>query len=194
VTVDNLVLEFIDSLADHTHSVIFYEDLKHGRVIQNRYMKVGLLNGEKCVITTHEDDAELIEKEMADFGIDVEHHKKANLLQIVKIRDPREHPEGLVAGIEDLRRQLWTEPSTSLRIFTRFIKKVELDEEKKANMFVERTVHSFFERFPHSVMCPYPVQDIKSMIDGEWMQNHLGNHHAAFFVFKNGKGLALDLR
>jgi len=117
VTVDNLVLQFIDNLADRTHSVIFYEDLKHGRVIQNRYMKVGLLNGEKCVITTHEDDAELIEKEMADFGIDVKHHKKANLLQIVKIRDPREHPEGLVAGIEDLRRQLWTEPSTSSDIY-----------------------------------------------------------------------------
>jgi MEDS: MEthanogen/methylotroph, DcmR Sensory domain len=192
--VSQQVLQFIDNLSDRTHSVIFYEDLEYGRAIQYRYMKVGLLNGEKCVITTHEDDAELTEKEMIDFGIDVEHHKKANLLQILKIRDPREHPQGLVNGIEQLRRQLWTDPNTSLRIFTRFIKKVDDDEEKEANMFVERTVHTFFEKFPHSVMCPYPVKDIKSAIDGEWMQNHLRNHHAAFFAFKNGKGLAMDLR
>ena len=96
-------------------------------------------------------------------------------------------------GIEHLRKQLWTEPNTSLRIVTRFIRKVENDDEKEANVIVERTVHALFDRFPHSVMCPYPVDDIKSKIDGEWMQNHSRNHHAAFFVFTNGKGLALDL-
>lgn len=60
-------------------------------------------------------------------------------------------------------------------------------------MFVERTVHAAFEKFPHSVMCPYPVENIKAMMDSKWMQNHLRNHHAAFFVFKSGKGLALSL-
>ena len=87
-----------------------------------------------------------------------------------------------------MRRQLWTEPETSLRIYTRFIKKVESDEEKEANMYVERTVHAFFDRFPHAVVCPNPVSDIKSMIDGEWMQNHLRNHHARVFCIQKWHG------
>lgn len=190
---NNQVLEFIDSLGDHTHTAIFYENLEYARAIEYRYLKVGLLNGETCVYTTHEDDVALIENEMAEFGIDVKHFKDKKMLIVLRIKDPREHPEGLAQGIEHLRKQLWTEPNTSLRIVTRFIRKVENDEEKEANMFVERTVHALFDRFPHSVMCPYPVDDIKSVIDGEWMQNHLRNHHSAFFVFKNGKGLALDL-
>lgn len=193
MSTNNQVLEFIDKLGDRTHTAVFYEDLEYAKPIEYRFIKVGLLNGEKCIITTHEEDSGLIEKEMTEFGIDVNRFKKENLLTVLKITDPREHPEGLAGGIEHLRKQLWIEPDTSLRIFTRFIKKVESDEEKEANMFVERTVHAFFDRFPHAVMCPYPVNDIKSMIGGEWMQNHLRNHHAAFFVFKNGKGLALDL-
>ena len=190
---NNQVLEFIDNLSDHAHTAIFYENLEYAKAIGYRYINVGLLNGEKCVYTTHEDDADSIDNEMADFGIDIERSKKRNMLIVLKIKDPREHPEGLARGIEHLRKQLWSEPDSSLRIVTRFIRKVESDEVKEANMFVERTVHAAFDRFPHSVMCPYPVDDIKSMIDGEWMQNHLRNHHAAFLVFKNGKGLALDL-
>ena len=99
---------------------------------------VGLLNGETCVYTTHEDDVALIENEMADFGIDVKHFKDKNMLMVLKIKDPREHPGGLVHGIEHLRKQLWTEPNTSLRIVTRFIRKVENDEEKEAGQHDRR--------------------------------------------------------
>lgn len=187
------VLKFVDDLGDHTHTAIFYENSEYARPVVYRYIKVGLLKGDTCVYTTHEDDADSIEKEMDDFGIDVQHFKKKGMLIVLKIKDPREHPEGLVTGIEHLRQQLWREPDSSFRIVTRFIRKVENDEEKEANMFVERTVHAAFDKFPHSVMCPYPVEDIKSIIGGKWMQNHLRHHHAAFFVFKNGKGLALDL-
>lgn len=187
------IFEFIDNLGDQSHTAIFYENSEYGKVVEYRFIKVGLLNGEKCIFTTHEDDGNSIEREMSDFGIDVQRFKNKGMLSVLKIRDPREHPEGLAAGIEDLRNQLWTKPDSSFRIVTRFIRKVENDEEREANMFVERTVHAAFDRFPHAVMCPYPVEDIKTMIGGKWMRNHLKNHHAAFLVFKSGKGLAINL-
>jgi hypothetical protein len=187
-------LDFIDTIENGTHSAIFYEEPEYGHMMEYRYLKIGLLKGETCIYTTHEkDDVRSIENEMSDFGIDVDRFKKDHLLHVLHITDPRQDPEGLLQGIKNLEEELLSKSMSSVRIVSRFIRQVQNDEEKVANMFVERTVHAAFEKYNGSFMCPYPVDDIKSAIEGEWMQNHLRNHHAAIFVFKNGKGLALDL-
>lgn len=89
------VFEFIDNIGDRSHTAIFYENSEYAKAVEYRYIKVGLLDGENCVFTTHDDDVESIEKEMADFGIDVQRFKDKGMLLVLKITDPREHPDGL---------------------------------------------------------------------------------------------------
>jgi hypothetical protein len=191
---NNQALAFVDSLETGVHSAIFYEEPEYAHMLEYRYTKIGLMNGETCVYTTHEkDEVEIIQNGMADFGIDVDYFKKKNLLHIMHITDPRQDREGLLQGVENLRKDIMDRSKTPLRLVSRFIKSVDDEDGKVANMFVERTIHSAFEKYNGSFMCPYPVSDIKSAIEGRWMQNHLRNHHAAIFVFKGGKGLAFGL-
>jgi hypothetical protein len=175
------------------HSAIFYEEPEHARMVEYHFIQTGLQKGEYCIYTTHEDDVQLIEKKMADFGIDIEGYKRTKKLYVCRISDPRLDPLGLLQGIENLRRSIIGESKQPIRIVSRFIRNIESEEDKLANMFVERTVHSSFEKYNGSFMCPYPVSNIQSAIEGAWMQNHLRNHHTAIFIFKGDKGLAIDL-
>jgi hypothetical protein len=68
---NNQVFEFIDSLGDHTHTAIFYENLEYAPALVSWYLKVGLLNGEKCVYTSQEYVVAIIANVIAEFGIDV---------------------------------------------------------------------------------------------------------------------------
>jgi len=66
-------LKFLDSIDDYKHIVLFYEEPESGRMIQFRFIKNGLLKGQHCIYTIHENmDIPLIENEMTNSGIDVE--------------------------------------------------------------------------------------------------------------------------
>jgi hypothetical protein len=67
------------------------------------------------------------------------------------------------------------------------------EEDQRANLVVEQTVHSIFEKNQGLAMCRYPVKDIKAGMKGAWMQNHLKNSHAVIFILKDGEGLAFNL-
>jgi hypothetical protein len=163
-------------------------------MVEYHFIQTGLLKGESCICTTYEDDVEFIENKMAHFGIDVEGYKKNKMLYVCRINDPRLDPLGLLQGVENLRRSIMAESKPPVRIVSRFIRNIDSEEDKLANMFVERTVHSSFEKYNGSFMCPYPVSNIQSAIKGAWMQNHLRYHHTAIFVFKGDEGVAIDLR
>jgi hypothetical protein len=69
----------------------------------------------------------------------------------------------------------------------------EEEEDQQANMVFEQTLRSNFERYQGSVMSSYQVKEIQAAMKGAWMQNHLRNHHAVIFIFKDGEGLAFNL-
>jgi KaiC/GvpD/RAD55 family RecA-like ATPase len=49
-------------------------------MVEYHFIQTGLQKGEYCIYTTHEDDVQLIEKKMADFGIDIEGYKRTKRL------------------------------------------------------------------------------------------------------------------
>jgi hypothetical protein len=65
-------------------------------MIEFQFVKNGLLKEEHCIITTFEDNIQIIKNEMEDSNIDVEAFKKKNLLHIYQIPDP----------MNDLEREL----------------------------------------------------------------------------------------
>jgi hypothetical protein len=81
-------LRFRDSLKSRKHTVIYYENKEFGKKIQYRFIRNGILKGEYCICTTHNDDEiALIENEMMDSNIDVKHYNKRRLLKIFNIPD-----------------------------------------------------------------------------------------------------------
>jgi hypothetical protein len=187
------VFDILDDLNGKSYCVIFYEEPEHARMVEYHFIHTELQKGEYCIYTTHEDDISIIENTMADFGTDVEGYNRPRKLYVCRIGDPRLDPLGLLQGVENLRRSIIGESKRPFRIVSRFICNIESKEDKLANMFVEGTVHSSSEKYNGFFMCPYPVSNIQSAIEGAWMQNLLRNHHTAIFIFKGDKGLAMDL-
>ena len=169
------------------------EEAESARLIEYRFLKIGLLKGESCIYTTHEDNIDVIEREMAQFGIDVDKYKKKKQLHVYKITDPQNDPDGLLKGIDRLSQRVIAESKPPFRVVARFIKNYEKEFDRQANMFDERYTHSSFDEFQGSFICPYLIKDILRTLEGAWMQELLRNHHIAIFVFKDGHGLALNL-
>ena len=189
-------LKFLDAIDDYKHIVLFYEEPESGRVIQFRFIKNGLLNGQHCIYTTHKDtDISLIENEMTNSGIDVEGYKKTNLLHICQIPDPGNFREGSVKGYDELVKGILVDlkhPSI-FRIVSRAIPEVKKEEQIVDELDVERTYHSTFGSFGGSLLCSYSVEEIEPRKRGKWIADLLQNHHTAIFIPKSGDGIAFNL-
>ncbi len=160
-------------------------------------MRNGLARSECCTYTTHgdDDDVERIRTDMTKHGIDVDKFESSGLLHILKICDPRDDPSGFERGIENLKKRILEGKKPPIRLVSRSIRTVENEDDAKANMLLERIVHSsFFDRFPGMLMCPYPIDKVPSQIEEEWFLNHMRHHHAVIFAPKSfeGSGLVLD--
>jgi hypothetical protein len=142
-------------------------------MVEYHFIQTGLQKGEYCVYTIHKDDISIIESGMADLGIDVEGYKKNKLLHIYRIAEPQADPQYLLHQIERLRKCIMADSKPPVRFVSRWMKNVEGEEDQQANLVDEQTVHSIFEKYQGSVICSYPVKDIKAGMKGAWMQNHL---------------------
>jgi hypothetical protein len=181
-------LRFVDTIDNGKHVVLFYEDPGYGKRVQFRFINNGLLKGEHGIITTVQNDIQLIENEMLDTGIDVEGFKKKGLLHIYQISNPINHPQGLEKGLEVIEDQILADSKPPFRIIA---KCSELDTKEKieSDIVIQRTVHSTFHDFPGSVMCSYPVARIQPEKHGQWLIDTLHCHDAAIFSPKSGRGI-----
>jgi len=78
------LIKFIDDIDKKKHIVHFFEDPDYAKTIHFKFLQNGLEKQEICIYAL-DDEPEVVEKEMIDFGIDVEKFKKEKLLRISKI-------------------------------------------------------------------------------------------------------------
>lgn len=190
-------MRFVDALGHSDsikHIVLLYEEAEYGRMIQFRFIKNGLLKGEHCILTTHEDNIEFIENEMADDNyIDVEYLKKKKLLHIYQITNPMDNQEGELKGCKEIMNTILADSKPPFRLVARAIPEVLTQEQILANINIEHTYHSNFHDFPGYLMCPYPVDKIEPRLHGKWLVKILQNHHAAIFAPKIGEGIGFNI-
>jgi hypothetical protein len=191
---NNQPLKFVDTIdkGSNKHIVLFYEDPEYARMIEFQFVKNGLLKEEHCIITTFEDNIQIIKNEMEANNIDVEALKK-NLLHIYQIPDPMNHPEGELKGMEEIRDRIFADSKPPYRIVSR-APEIKTKQQAESDIIIQHTVHFTFGNFPGSVMCSYQVDKIEPKIHGQWFVNILQNHHAAIFAPKSGQGIAFDMR
>jgi hypothetical protein len=193
---NNYPLRFIDTIdqgSSNRHIVLLYEDPEYARMIEFQFVKNGLLKEEHCIITTFEDNIQVIKNEIEDSNIDVEVFKKKNLLHIYQIPCPMNHPEGELKGMEDIRNRIFTGLKPPYRIVSR-APEIKTKQQIESDMIIQRTVHFTYGNFPGSVICSYPVDKIEPKMHGKWLVDILQNHHAAIFAPKLGEGIAFDMR
>ena len=189
-------LKFLDTIDDFKHIVLFYEEPESGRMIQFRFIKNGLLKGQHCIYTIHEDmDISLIKNEMTNSGIDVEAFEKMNLLAIRQIPDPKKFREGSVKAYDKSVKGILADlkQPSRFRMVSRAIPEVKKEEQITDELDVERSYNSTFDSFGGSLLCSYLVEEIEPRKRGKWITELLQNHHIAIFIRKSGDGIAFNL-
>ncbi len=188
-------LRFIDALDCSKHIVLYYENPKVGKKIQFRFIRNGLLKGETCIFTTHDDDIDLIEFEMVNDRINVEDYNNRGLLKIFKIPDIMKHPEGVLKGAEESIEKMFSGLIPPFRIVVRMIDKVNTKEQIEASLTLEQYYHSKFDTFNGLVLCPYDVSHNPTNTNGKWVESILENHHSAIFVTGTTvEGIVFDIQ
>jgi len=196
MTVNSDAFQFVDTIDIGSHAVLFYENADFARKIEYRYVLNGLQKAESCVYTTHHREPQSILQQMKEFGIDVEKYTQKNQLRVVKINDPRTHPDGFDAGLEQIRHELFDGIKTPVRIVSRFIRQIESEDDIKTNMMIEQKVQSGFDghttdgfwgnfnKFEGSFICPYHISP--NNFHAAWEINHIKNHHDVIFSDEHG--------
>ncbi len=211
-------LNFIATLDSRPmHIALFYEDEDYAKQIEYAFLRNGLAKSQHCIYTTHGEDSssnaddeeeswgegdgsnstviESIRLEMIKHGIDVNKFEKSGYLHIMKINDPRSDPSGFEKGIENILDRILQGKKPPIRLVCNSRKIIENSEDARANMLLERSIHSnFLDEFPGLLMCPYQLNKVPSRIQLEWFLNHMQHHHSAIFAPKyfEGSGLILD--
>jgi hypothetical protein len=93
---DNLIssqaIAFLSELnvnpAHSKHILLLLEEPEAARLFEYRFLRDGLENGCSCVyLVSGPEERLLVEEELADFGVDVEHHSKNNRLKVLDVRE-----------------------------------------------------------------------------------------------------------
>lgn len=193
-------IKFVNGLEYNTHSILFYEDEDYANRITFRFLEQGLRKKDRGIYTTF-DDALEIERRMEDYGIDVEHYKKNELLRIVKLDDPRNHPQGLERGLlAGIERSFDGWGNGNYRYVGRPVLAIGTSEETNASIFAETFKHNAFsDSNPFMkgknviLLCPYQMSGIEPATHADWFMKVLKNHDAAIFAPRNSVGIAFNL-
>lgn len=192
--------EFVDTIDIGRHAILFYENPDFARNIEYRYILNGLQKGESCVYTTHHREPQSILQQMKEFSIDEEKYTQKNQLRVIKITDPRDHPDGIEAGLEQIRQMVFSDIKTPIRLVSRFIRQIESEGDIKISMMFEQKIQSAFDghltegffgsftKFEGSIICPYHTYP--SDFQSEWAIDLIKNHHDVIFSGEHmGRGV-----
>jgi len=185
-------IDYINKINESKHMVLFYQDVKKARKIEFQFILNGLLKGQHSSYLTY-DETEIVEKEMAKFGIDVEKFQRKNLLHIYKVLDPTKDPKGIMHGYKTVVNQILADSKPPHRIVGRLIDDMSTKEAVKAELQMEHFFHSNFEDFDGCVLCSYPYDNIEPNQHSEWITNLINEHHASVFLPQSLDGISFNL-
>lgn len=186
-------LTFIDTIDNSKHIVLCYENQQYGKKIQLRFIKNGLQKGENCIFITCDDDSELIESEMVNYGIDVEGFYKKGLLDVWKAPNIMDHSDEVIRDAEGIIDKVFYGLASPFRLVARMFDKIKTEEQIIANTVLERLFNSKFERFKGLLLCPYDLNNNPLESNRRWVESILENHHSVIFITDAvEEGIAFD--
>jgi MEDS: MEthanogen/methylotroph, DcmR Sensory domain len=181
----SIPIQFINSLEEKQHLMLFYEDREYARLIEFLFIKRGLEKGENCVYATHEDSGNIVIKLLC-YGIPLDAFlsKKIQVLQMRPISG--KHDE-MISECKKEIIKLQEGLKRPFRIVSRIISDVSTIEGMSVEVELEKLTHDCFDDFGGSVMCPYDISEIEKTKKSEWIKDLYSSHHAIIYIPKYGE-------
>jgi len=177
---------YVDSLEQKQHILLLYEDPAYARLIEFRFIKNGLADGETCVYVTHEDSGSIVLK-FLNYGIPMQYFQSGKL-RIIQMRETCCNGEKM---LEKSRKDVETILDGLVppyRIVGRIVSNISTIDGISVQLELEKKTHSCFEDFRGSVMCIYDISEIEKTRRKSWMEDLRQTHHTIIHATKFGKG------
>jgi len=178
--------KYIDSLDPKQHIALFYEESEYARLIEFRFIKYGLENGEHCVYATEEDSGSIILK-MLNYGIPLEYFQRGRL-KVYQIHRTCGGREEIMKRCKKDVEMILSNLISPFRIVSRIVSDVSTDDGMSVELELERTVHDKFEDFGGSLICPYKISGMETSKRKQWMEKLRASHHAVIYAPRFGEG------
>ena len=179
--------KYIDSLEHKHHIALFYEESEYARLIEFRFIKNGLENGDHhCVYATEEDSGSIILK-MLNYGIPLEYFQKKKL-KVFQIHRTCGSREEIMKRCKIDLDMILSELISPFRIVSRIVSDVSTNEGMSVELELERMIHEKFEDFGGSLICPYNISGLEPSKRKQWMEDLRATHHAVIYAPRFGEG------
>lgn len=178
-------MEFISSLKEKKHLMLFYEDPESAKLLEFLFLKQGLDSGETCIYATSEDSGSII-LSLLRYGIPPESFftKKIQVFHIPPVSGTSEE---IVLQCKKQITKMLSDLKKPFRIVSRIVADVSTEQGIIAELEIEKCVHGCFEDFGGSIMCPYDISTIEKKNRLEWVQSLYSQHHAVIYLPKMGE-------
>jgi len=177
---------YIDSLEEKQHIVLFYDDPEYARLIEFRFIKNGLLSGERCIYATEDDSGPIILK-FLNYGIPLEYFLSKKI-RMIQIRNACGKHDEIVEKSKKELQKIREGLVPPFRIVSRIVPDVSTADGISAELELEKLVHHSFDDFCGSLMCPYDISGIEKTKRKQWLEELRLYHHICIYAPKFGQG------
>ena len=178
--------KYVDSLESKQHIALFYEESEYARLIEFRFIKHGLENGEHCVYATEEDSGSIVLK-MLNYGIPLRYFQSRRLRVYQIHRTCGGRGEIMKKCKIDLDMIL-SGLISPFRIVSRIVQDVSTTDGMSVELELECVTHNKFEDFGGSLICPYDISGMEPSKRKQWMEELRASHHAVIYAPRFGEG------
>ncbi len=185
-------IKFLDSIENHKHIVMFYEEPEWAQTIGFEFLKNGLEKGEHCIYAMM-DDIEIVKENMSDYGIDVDKFLNNNLLHIYKIPDSYDYAKDPIEEAKKFWKKVMSDTIPPLRIFSTFTRELHQKDAIECQTRIEEYLDSQFDKIQGTWICPYNVTNIESGNRFKWIKKLISSHKSVIFAPSMEQGTAFDL-
>ena len=179
-------IEFIDSLDEKKHIMLYYDDPEYARLVEFRFLKNGLARGESCIYATDEDSGQIV-LSLLRYGIPLESFlsKKIQVFYIPPISGTT---EAILSHCKKQANRILSDVKKPFRIVSRIVSDISTEQGMSAELEMEKCIRGCFEDFGGMLTCPYHISSIEKKNRLEWIQSLYAQHHAVIYLPEMGEG------
>ncbi len=179
-------IRFIDSIKEKQHIALFYEDAEYARLLEFRFIKNGLDNGEQCIYATEDDSGEIVLK-LLRYGIPLDDFITKRIL-VFHLESLTGDRDSMMSSCKCKINEIMSGLDGPFRIVSRIVPDVSTLLGMDVEMELEELTHQNFDAFGGSLICPYDISKIESTRKSQWLARLRSAHHAVIYAPRFGEG------
>ena len=177
---------YVDSIEQKQHILLLYEDPAYARLIEFRFIKNGLADGENCIYVTHEDSGYIV-LQFLNYGISMQHFQSGKL-RVIQMHELCGSSAKILEKSKKDVKSILEGLLPPYRIVGRIVPDISTIDGITIQLALEKKTHSCFEDFGGSIMCTYDISKIEKTKRKTWMKDLHQTHHTIIHAAQDGKG------